>query len=124
MAIDGQAIADFLGRGEETQLVTLAQTHIGIVTELVRAYTRGKGFNTAGEPNAELSSVITTATARLVVNPEQNKREQFGDFEQTPGTFYGWTVTELGALNRYRKRASSGLPNPPEPPLDVDGGSP
>lgn len=104
--VTGQQVADFLGRGGETELVTLAQIHVGIVTELAKAYTRGKGFDGNGAPNNEVAAVITMATARVVVNPEQNKREQFGEYTVTPGTLYGWTLTEIQTLNRYRKTAT------------------
>lgn len=102
--VTGQNVADFLGRGSDAEIIALAQIHVGIVTDLARAYTRGKGFLN-NEPNNEIASVITLATARVVVNPEQNKREQIADYQVTPGTLYGWTLTEVMVLNRYRQKA-------------------
>lgn len=106
--VTGEQVADFLGRGGDLKLIALARIHVGIVTELAKAYTRGKGFDEHGQPNMEIAGVITMATARLVINPEQNKREQFGEYTVTPGTLYGWTLVEIQTLNRYRVRNSSG----------------
>ncbi|TXI63086.1 hypothetical protein [Mycolicibacterium mageritense] len=101
-AVTGQHIADFLGQGDDSSLVTLAGSHSEIVTQMARAYTRDSGFSD-GVPNADIASVITTAAARLVANPEQ--------LGTTVGTvavrngFNGWTLTERLVLNRYRKQA-------------------
>jgi hypothetical protein len=101
-AVTGQSVADFLGQGDDTSLVTLAGSHAAVVTQMARAYTRDSGF-ADGVPNADIASVITTAAARLVANPEQ--------LGTTVGTvavrngFNGWTLTERLVLNRYRKQA-------------------
>ena len=101
-AITGQTVADFLGQGNDASLVTLAEKSADVVTQMARAYTRDGGF-TAGVPNAEIASVITTAAARLVANPEQ-----LGSTIGTVsirGAFNGWTLTERLVLNRYRIKA-------------------
>ena len=104
-SVTGRRVADFLGRGSDNDFATLAQIHADIVTDLARAYTRGRGFKN-NQPNQEIASVIIMATARVSVNPEQVKREQSGEgYIVTPGTLYGWTLTELAVLNRYRTRA-------------------
>lgn len=101
-AVTGQSVANFLGQGDDGSLVTLAGNHVGIVTQMARAFTRDGGFSD-GVPNEEIASVITTAAARLVANPEQ--------LSSTVGTvsirggFSGWTLTERSVLNRYRKQA-------------------
>ena len=102
---NGQSVADFLGRGDDEDLVSLAGIHLHIVTAFVRAYVRGNGFDPTGEPNADLSAVITTATARLVVNPDQARRVAVDDFSQTFATLEGFTLVELGVLHLYRRRA-------------------
>ncbi|WP_299051581.1 hypothetical protein [uncultured Nocardioides sp.] len=102
--VTGSDVAAFLGRGDEPELVSLAGVHVGIVTELAKAYTRGRGFEETG-PNSEIVSVIIMATARTVVNPEQHKREQIGDYAVSPGTLYGWSLVEVQTLNRYRRKA-------------------
>lgn len=79
---------------------------IAQVTVLARAYTRGRGFD-AGEPNDELSAVITTASARLAANGRQTLgRKKVDDVEhEVRSSFLGWTLAELAVLNRYRVTA-------------------
>lgn len=101
-----QQVADLLGRGDDSELVALADQALPIITAMVNAYTRGRGF-TSGQPADDLDAVITTATTRWVVNPDQNKREAIGgDYDVTPAVFEGFTLAELFVLNRYRKRAA------------------
>lgn len=99
---DGQAVAAFLGQGDDATLVALAGQHADIVTAMAQAYTRGGGF-TNGDPNDEISAVITTAAARLVANPEQIATTTGS--VAVNGGFSGWTLAELFVLNRYRKKA-------------------
>lgn len=101
--VTGQDVADFLGQGTDTTLVALAQEHATIITAMARAYTRDRGF-TGTEPADDIAAVITTATARLVANPEQIPTD-IGSVSLRGG-FTGWTLAELFVLNRYRKRAS------------------
>lgn len=102
----GQQVADFLGRGEEAALVALAEQHVQIITAMAQAYTRGRGFED-GTPASDIAAVIVTATARLVVNPEQLPKDQTaGSFSQrTYAGFKGWSLAETFVLDRYRKRA-------------------
>lgn len=104
-AVTGADVAAFLGRADDTELVDLAGTHAAHVTLIVNAYTRGNGFS-AGTPNDDLAAVIVSAAARLAVNPDQNAREQIGDYQVTPATFQGFTLPETMVLNRYRRRAT------------------
>lgn len=101
--VTGQDVADFLGRGDDTELVTLATLHLPVVTAFVRAYVRGNGFD-PGYVNPDLEAVIKTATTRLVVNPQQARRIQIDDFSQTFSTLDGFTLPELAILNLYRRR--------------------
>jgi hypothetical protein len=101
----GQDVADFLGRGDDDQLVALACQHVAIVGALAHSYTRGGGF-TAGEPYDDVAAVIITATARLLPNPAQTVSESLGDFAVRPGVFHGWTLAESFVLNRYRRRSA------------------
>ncbi|TXI61975.1 hypothetical protein [Mycolicibacterium mageritense] len=103
MAVTGQQVADFLGQGTDTTLVALAGQHATIITAMARSYTRDQGF-TGSEPADDIAAVITTATARLVANPEQIPTD-IGSVSLRGG-FTGWTLAELFVLNRYRKRAS------------------
>lgn len=79
---------------------------IAQVTVLARAYTRGRGFDD-GDPNEEISAVITTAAARLAANGRQTVvREKVGEVErESKSSFTGWTLAELAVLNRYRVTA-------------------
>ena len=79
---------------------------IAQVTVMARAYTRGRGFDD-GEPNDEISAVITTASARLAANGRQTLgREKVDDVErEVRSSFIGWTLAELAVLNRYRVTA-------------------
>lgn len=101
-AVTGQLVANFLGQGDDGSLVTLAGTHAEIVTSMARAYTRDGGF-ADGVPNTDIASAITTATARLVANPEQ--LSTVVGTVSIRGGFNGWTLAERLVLNRYRKQA-------------------
>lgn len=98
-----QDVAAFLGQGDDETVIALAGEHLPIITAMASAYTRGVGF-TEGEPNEELSAVITTATARLMGNPDQ-LQYKVGNISFQTG-FRGWTLAEAFVLNRYRKRVS------------------
>ncbi|WP_216699190.1 hypothetical protein [Arthrobacter sp. H14] len=98
----GKRVADFLGQGYNPELVAMADQHILIVTAMAQAYTRGKGF-TGGVPADDVAAVITTATARLIANPEQLDIRA-GEVS-VKGAFTGWTLAETFVLNRYRKTA-------------------
>lgn len=102
MAVTGQDVADFLGQGTDTTLVALAGEVVPVISAMVTAYTRQRGF-LDGEPNGELAAVITTASARMVANPEQLPT-RVGSVEIRAG-FQGFSLAELFVLNRYRKRA-------------------
>lgn len=55
---------------DDTTLTASAQQAVPIITTMVKAYTRGNGFDD-DDPNEELEAVIVTAAARLVTNPGQ-----------------------------------------------------
>lgn len=101
-AVTGQQVADFLGGGADSNLVTLAETHAEVITQMCRAYTRNVGF-VGGEPNDEIAAVIVTAAARLVSNPQQLAND-VGEVS-TRGGFNGFSLIERIVLNRYRKLA-------------------
>lgn len=103
----GQDLADFLGQGDDAQLVALSARHLDAVIAMAQAYTRGRGFSPdSWQVESDLAAVILTASARLVGNPEQYRREQVGDYSVTPTPFVGWSLVETFVLNRYRRRAS------------------
>lgn len=79
---------------------------IAQVTVMARAYTRGNGFDD-GDPNEEITAVITTAAARLASNGTGTMyRKRVDDVEvEYRSSFQGWTLAELAVLNRYRVTA-------------------
>jgi hypothetical protein len=100
----GQDVAEFLGRGSDSGFVALAGEHVAIVTAMARSYTRDRGFDPVdSEPFEDVAAVITTATARLLANPDQLPSTT-GPFSIGAG-FTGWSLAETFVLNRYRKRA-------------------
>ena len=77
-----------------------------VVSALAKSYTRGAGWDDAGEPADDLAAVILTATIRLLTNPTQIQSESMGPFAvQYGNNFQGWSTAELATLNRYRVRA-------------------
>lgn len=105
MMVTGPDVADFLGQGDDADVVALAWLHVPLVTAIVRTYTRNKGFTSDG-PSDSLAAVIITASARLITNPAQAREERIGDYAVTPATFDGFTLPELMVLNTYRKRST------------------
>lgn len=103
--VSGYQVADYLGRGDDAALLSLAGQHVEIVTAFVSAYTRGRGF-TDGVPADDLVAVIVTSAARLVQNPTLTTSETVGGFSQRPGVLDGWTLPELAVLHRYRRRSA------------------
>jgi hypothetical protein len=77
-----------------------------VVTAMASAYTRGEGF-VAGVPNDEVRAAILSAAARLFRDPSQIVAEEdMGPFRTMYRSgFDGFSVAELGVLNRYRVRA-------------------
>lgn len=95
----------FLGAEYTPSEQVRADDHVQLVTTFVKAYTRGRGFDATGEPNAELAAVIVTAAARLLMNPTGNRRESAGDYDVAPFVD-GWTLPELAVLHRHRRRTA------------------
>ena len=83
-----------------------APQHVGTVTEFVRAYTRGNGFDANGNANDDLAAVIVTASARLLASPSLMPRREVGSMALVFTPFRGFTVAELMVLNRYRQRTA------------------
>ncbi|UYM05469.1 hypothetical protein [Solicola gregarius] len=99
-------VVAFLGRPGDAATLALATEHLPTVRAMVRAYTRGKGFDTSTDvPADDLAAVIVSSCARLVVNPTGTVEESIGELTIRHGTFSGWTLPELAVLHQYRKRA-------------------
>jgi hypothetical protein len=106
--VEPEQVLLFLGRPNDTTLEVSVEQAIPVVTTMVKAYTRGNGFDQYGDLSEELDAVIVTAAARLVTNPGQLAVDQAaGPFTQSlRGGFTGWTLAELAVLNRYRRRST------------------
>lgn len=112
MIVTAYDVAAFLGpeMGTEGDAVReQADAHLPVVTAMVRAYVRGRGFSPDGEPFDDVAQVIVSSTARLVQNPRMLTEDTHAldDFSRTRrlAVFDGWTLPELAVLHRYRKRA-------------------
>ena len=83
-----------------------AEQHIEIVMAMAQGYTRGRGFE-SGEPADDLETVIVTATARLLANPEQIPNDvTAGSFsKRTYAGFKGRSLAETFVLNHYSQRS-------------------
>jgi hypothetical protein len=96
-------LASFVGSAVNDDQATAV---LSVIVALASSYTRGGGF-TAGEPNDDVRAVILSASVRLLRDPSQIVAgETMGPFAITyRAGFDGWSVAELGVLNRYRVRA-------------------
>lgn len=94
-------LASFVGSAVNDDQATAV---ISVIAALASSYVRGF---TAGEPNDDVRAVILSASARLLRDPSQIVAgETMGPFAITyRAGFDGWSVAELGVLNRYRVRA-------------------
>lgn len=107
MMPSAEDVARFLGQGQDSTVLALAGEHLPVVTDMVRAYVRGKGFTgDPEEPADDLARIIIASTARLVSNPAHTVSESpDASYQVRYGIFNGWTLPELAVLHRYRKRA-------------------
>lgn len=104
--VDGAAVAEYLGRGDEADLVALAGAHVPIVTEWVKAYTRGIGFDESGQPADAIAAVIISATARLTNNPDGTITVAVDDYQTRKTVFEGFTLIERAVLDGYRRKSA------------------
>lgn len=95
-------VAAFVGKHGDEDTIATAEAQVPVVTEYVRGYTRGRGFEDEA-PAGPLRAVIVSGVARLATNPEQVAHFQTGDYSERPAQLAGWTLTELGVLRRYRR---------------------
>lgn len=96
-------VAAYVGRRDDPVATETAEGQVPIVAEFVRGYTRGKGWQ-GDTPAAPLRAVIVSATARLVLNPEQVRQYSSGDYSETGPLLTGFTLAERHVLDRYRRR--------------------
>lgn len=96
----------YVGRAFDDAGKAQARAALEAVGHMVRAYTRGHGFDEIGDPSADLGAVIVSASARLMANPEFKRSDAVGPFQVSHGTFDGWTLPELAILHAYRRRTA------------------
>lgn len=100
-------VAAYLGRDVDDKFFELTEAHLPVVTQMVRAYTRDRGFDaTTGDPGVDVAAVILSVCARTVSNPMMVRSESVDDFSIDRTVVLGWTLAELAILNRHRKRAT------------------
>ena len=104
--VDGAAVAEYLGRGDEPETVALAGVHAQLVTEWVRTYTRGVGFYPEGIPEDPIAAVIISATARLTQNPDSTITVTVDDYSARKTVFEGFTLIERAVLDAYRRKTA------------------
>ncbi|BBZ67988.1 hypothetical protein MINS_34170 [Mycolicibacterium insubricum] len=100
-------VADLSAFVGESVNASQAEAIIAIVSAQAKSYTRGRGWDMAGEPSSDIRAVILTAAARLLTDTSQMVTdERMGPFAVSyRDGFTGWTTNELYVLNRYRERA-------------------
>lgn len=99
-------LAAFAGREIEQDQATKA---LEAATLMVRAYTRGRGFNPTHYLEIEepdLVAVVISSAARMSANPDHTRSETAGPFQVAYGSFDGWTLPELAILHTYRRRTA------------------
>ena len=99
-------LAAFAGREIEQDQATKA---LEAATLMVRAYTRGRGFNPTryleiDEP--DLVAVVISSAARMSANPDHTRSVTSGPLQVSYGAFDGWTLPELAILHTYRRRTA------------------
>jgi len=107
----GVDVMTYLGRGEPSAgALTQAGAHVEHLTAMVRAVTRGRGFDTTGDNlrvTADLAAVIVSAAGRLVTNPSGVREQNApGVASVTYTDFKGFNLAETLVLNSHRKRAA------------------
>ncbi|MGD8150949.1 hypothetical protein [Ornithinimicrobium sp. Y1694] len=99
-----QDVLTFLGDSGEGQDDAPITAHLNTAMQMVKAYTRGNGFDEFG-PADDVAAVVVSCAARLYRNPTLDRTQTIGPFQTSPGIFQGWTLAELAVLHTYRRRA-------------------
>lgn len=97
-------VAGYIGKAGNQQAIEMIAGQLPVIVEFVRGYTRGRGFDEEGNPNAALRACIVSAASRVASNPKQLRQYSVGDYSATPALLMGFTLTEQATLNNYRKR--------------------
>jgi len=106
LTLGGQVHPYFPDEAEvEDEQLMVAQESVDIVLALARSHTRGGGFTetTCAE---DIAAVVTSAALRLYANPTGLRRQELGQWSEVPGTWSGWLLPEILALNSWRRRTA------------------
>lgn len=58
-------VAAYLGRDVDDMFIEITEAHLPVVTQMIRAYTRDRGFDaTTGDPRVDVAAVILSVCAR------------------------------------------------------------
>lgn len=108
MAVTAQDVADYLGQGDDSNLVALAGEHLPLIRAMIHAYTRGVGFGEDPEDDYEapIAAVLTSATARSASNPTSVVTVSIDDASFRRTVFDGFTLLERLILDGYRRKAA------------------
>jgi hypothetical protein len=106
----GAEVLVFLGWPVEAHLVAQADVHAAQSATLARSYTRRRGFAMDEDSNPtveqDIAAVIVSSAARSLSNPSAAKNIEAGNFNEAPGSFYGWSLVELVILQGWRRMAA------------------
>lgn len=108
----GADVLAFLGWPSDPDLTAQADVHAEHVTLAASAYTRKRGFVvnefsvTGWQCESDIAAAITSACARSLSNPSSARRIEAGAFNEMPGSFASWSLTEYLILNQYRTTAA------------------
>lgn len=99
-------VAAYLGLASSDRLLVIAEQVVG----LARGYTRGVGFEIAGQVPDDLGAALVTACARLyALAPKGVASKTIGDLTiEYDRAQWGWSLAERLVLDRYRVRVSGG----------------
>lgn len=95
-------VAAYIGKRTEEKVQQIAG-QLPVIIQFVNGYTRGRGFDAEGYPNAALRACIVSAAARVAANPQQLRQYSLGDYSASPALLTGFTLIEQRTLNNYRR---------------------
>nr|WP_300147223.1 hypothetical protein [Propionicimonas sp.] len=100
--------AEWMGRPDDAALIARAGAVLPHVLQLIRGYTRGRGFpnEDAWECPSDIQVVVYSVIARVLANPDGlQKTTVTGPFTETVAGWQGFTLMERQILDRYRVKA-------------------
>lgn len=103
----GLDVARYLHRQDDSTFITQCNNVVGHATQLVKGYTRGRGFEDDESIPDDLRSVVILVAARMATNPNMLKGETQESYAYVGGgADGGFTEAEQAVLHRYRRRVA------------------